>query len=154
MKVLISIFFLLCVLSGCQWGTSPTAKDKWIEVKPPVIEDFTIEKMGHDAALKDIEEGKLHLKLRFKGRPDTNAIGFAQIFSERYSVDVSITSQVKAVRTDYVDAYNRAMREAVTRRYGDDVFEKVLREVSEHRGVKLEVCPQPFCLKEDRRKAN
>ena len=127
MKMLISTFFLLCVLSGCQWGTSPTAKDKWIEVESPVIEDFTLEKMGHDAALKDIEQGKLRLELW--GPLLTTPLKFDQLLQTRFSIEVGRDhADAKERFWDYLDAYNNVMVEEITKRYGDYVIEKALKD--------------------------
>ena len=126
MKTLISTFFLLCVLSGCQQGTPPAMKDKLIRVEPPTLVHFSAARRGRDAALGDIAQGKL--RLEFPGRPGPGSFDYAQIFKARYGVEIDVGG-VAMKHTDYLSEYNRIMKEEIARRFGESVVSEVQAEV-------------------------
>ena len=106
------------------------AEDKWIEVQSPVIEDFTVERMGRDAALKDIEKGKLRLELW--GPLANTPLKFDQLLQARFSVEVGRDRTGARNRSwDYLDAYNNVMIEEITKRHGNYVIDKALEDAQQ-----------------------
>ncbi len=127
MKTLISTFFLLYVLSGCQQAS--------VVLEPPstpqsTLQDLSEARKGREAALENIAQGRLMLIAY--GRPHPIFFEYAKVLKERYGVIHSHRGCVLLESEAYLRAYESTMSAEITERFGDDVFDKARQEAEEN----------------------